>query len=60
MLRSWFVSGLGTVPGRSSIHCWDGPNDGWEPAMLDKDGLMRMLVRYSSKPMLADSALTYD
>jgi hypothetical protein len=25
MLRSWFVSGLGTVPGRSSIHGWDGP-----------------------------------
>ena len=23
MLRSWFVSGLGAVPGRSSQHCWD-------------------------------------
>jgi len=25
MLRSCCVSGLGMVPGRSSIYCWDGP-----------------------------------
>jgi len=57
MFRSCCVSGLGTVPGRSSQCWWDGPKDGCGPAMLVKDCPMRMLVRYAFKPMLVDLAL---
>jgi len=57
MLRSCWDSGLGTVPGRSSLHCWDGPVDGGGTAIRGRDGPMSMLVRYSFKPMLADCAL---
>jgi hypothetical protein len=38
-LVACWSGGVGTVPGRSSIHCWDGPK--------------RRVVRYSFRPMLA-------
>jgi hypothetical protein len=54
-LISCWVTGVGTVPGRSSIHGWDGPKAG--VLLSDKDGAKSRLVRYSFKPMFAFCAL---